>query len=64
VRAQGQNSVTHIVAGQSFANHYGLDVSVARRYPVRMEDEILVLDLRGDSVEATGPRARSSENES
>jgi hypothetical protein len=64
VRAQGKNSVTHIVAGQSFANHYGLDVSVARRYPVRMEDEILVLDLRGDSVEATGPRARSSENES
>jgi hypothetical protein len=64
VRAQGKNSVTHIVAGQSFANHYELDVSVARRYPVRMEGEILVLDLRGDSVEATGPRARSSENES
>jgi hypothetical protein len=64
VRAQGKNSVTHIVAGQSFANHYGLDVSVARRYPVRMEGEILVLDLRGDSVEATGPRARSSEDES
>jgi len=64
MRPQGKNSVTHIVAGQSFANHYGLDVSVARRYPVRMEDEILVLDLRGDSVEATGPRARSSENES
>jgi hypothetical protein len=60
VRAQGQNSVTHIVAGQSFTNHYGIDTSVARRYPVRMEDEILVLDLHGDSVEATGPRARSS----
>jgi hypothetical protein len=64
VRAQGKNSVTHIVAGQSFTNHYGLDTSVARRYPVRMEDKILVLDLRGDSVEVTGPRARSSEDES
>ena len=64
VRAQGKNSVTHIVAGQSFTKHYGLDTSLARRYPVRMEDKILVLDLRGDSVEVTGPRARSSENES
>jgi hypothetical protein len=58
VRAQGKNSVTHIVAGQSFAKHYGLDTSVARRYPVAMEDDILVLDLRGDSVDVTGPRAK------
>ena len=60
LRAQGQNSVTHIVAGQSFTSHYGIDTSVARRYPVRLEGKILVLDLRGDSVEATGPRARSN----
>jgi hypothetical protein len=60
VRAQGKNSVTHIVAGQSFAGHYGLDVSVARRYPVAMEDDILVLDLRGDSVDVTGPRAKKT----
>jgi hypothetical protein len=58
VRAQGKNSVTHIVAGQSFAKHYGLDASVARRYPVAMEDDILVVDLRGDSVDVTGPRAK------
>src|SRR5215210_3643772 len=59
VRAQGKNSVTHIVAGQSFARHYELDTSVARRYAPVTEDGMLVLDLRGDSVEVTGPRTKS-----
>ena len=60
VRAQGKNSVTHVVAGQSFARHYEVDTSVARRYPVAMEDGILILDLRGDSVDVTGPRAKKA----
>jgi hypothetical protein len=60
VRAQGKNSVTHIVAGQSFARHYELDTSVARRYAPVMEDGMLILDLRGDSVEVTGPRTKAS----
>lgn len=63
VRAQGKNSATFMVAGQSFSRHYGLDTSVARRYAVQMEDDVLVLDLRGDSVEVTGPRARSGEGD-
>ncbi len=58
VRAQGKNSVTHVVAGQSFTKHYEIDTSVARRYAVAMEEGVLVLDLRGDSTNATGPRAR------
>lgn len=61
VRAQGANSVTHVVAGQSFAKHYELDTSVARRYAPTMEDGILVLDLRADSVDVTGPRAKKSD---
>ena len=60
VRAQGKNSVTHVVAGQSFARHFELDTSVARRYSVAMEGDMLILDLRGDSIDVTGPRARAS----
>lgn len=60
VRAQGKNSVTHVVAGQSFAKHYEIDTSVARRYAVTMEKGMLILDLRGDSIDVTGPRARVS----
>jgi hypothetical protein len=60
VRAQGKNSVTHIVAGQSFAKHYELDTSVARRYAPVMEDGMLIIDLRGDSVEVTGPRTKNT----
>jgi hypothetical protein len=59
MRPQGKNAATFMVAGQAFAKHYELDTSVARRYPVRMEEDIMVLYLRGDSVEVTGPRSRS-----
>ena len=60
VRAQGKNAVTHMVAGQSFTKYYGIDTSVARRYAPTMEDDLLVVDLRGDSVEVTGPRAKAT----
>lgn len=63
VRAQGKNSITYMVAGQSFAKHYELDTSVARRYAPEWEDDILVLDLRGDSVDVTGPRLQKSDGE-
>lgn len=58
VRAQGKNAATRMVSGQAFANHYGLDTSVARRYAVTMEGDMLVLDLRGESTDATGPRTK------
>jgi hypothetical protein len=56
VRAQGKNEATHMVSGRAFTKHYELDTSVARRYAVTMEDDMLVLDLRADSTDATGPR--------
>lgn len=56
VRAQGKNAANFMVAGQSFAQHYELDTSVARRYPVYLDEGILILDLNGESVVVTGPR--------
>ena len=57
VRPQGKNAATFTVAGQAFAKYYKLDVSTARRYVTKMIDDIMVLDLQGQSVDATGPRA-------
>jgi hypothetical protein len=57
VRPQGQNAATFMVAGQAFTKHYDIDTSTARRYSVEMRDNILVLDLKSDSTDVTGPRA-------
>lgn len=60
VRPQGKGAGTLMVSGQAFARHYGLDTSKARRYPVEVRDGILILDLKGDSVEVSSPRARAT----
>ena len=57
VRTQGKNSVSYMVAGRAFRKHCGIDTAPAERYPGKMEDDILVLDLRGDYLNATDPRA-------
>jgi hypothetical protein len=57
VRPQGKNAATFMVAGQAFGKYYDLDTTTARRYAVEMRDGILVLDLRSESVDVTGPRA-------
>ena len=59
VRPQGKNATTFMIAGKMFSKHYKLEADRARRYAVTMQDGILVLDLKSDSVDVTGPRARS-----
>lgn len=58
VRPQGRNGSTFIISGQAFTKYYGIDTSVARRYAAVKEDDMLVVDLTADSVDATGPRAK------
>ncbi len=57
ITQQGKNTTGKQIPGRAFAKFYDLDVSVARRYPVAMRERVLVLDLKGDSVVVTGPRA-------
>ena len=57
VRTQGENSVSYMVAGRAFTKHYGIETATSQRYPGKLEDDILVLDLRGAYVNATDPRA-------
>lgn len=52
---KGHDPSNYLVAVQAFTKHYDIDTSVARRYPVEMQDDILTVSLdRG--TDATGPR--------
>ena len=57
VRPQGKSGATLMIAGQAFTKYYKLDTSVARRYSAKVTDGILVVDLKGESVDVTGPRS-------
>lgn len=56
-RKQGR-TYNYLVAGQAFTQHYGIETDTARRYPAAMLDGVLIVDLKADSVVATGPRAK------
>jgi hypothetical protein len=63
VRPMAKSQSTYTVAGQAFKNHYGIDTSVARRYGVEMRDGVMVVDLKSESIEGTGPRRRGRQRE-
>jgi hypothetical protein len=59
---KGRRPSNYVISTQAFTKHYGIDTSVARRFPVEMHDDILAVELsRG--VEAPGPRARNKAGE-
>lgn len=60
LRAQGRKGTqpsNYLVAVQAFTKHYGIDTSVAMRYPAEMQYDTLTIDLSKGAV-ATGPRAQ------
>ena len=65
LRGQGRREKepsNYLVAIQAFTKHYGIDTSVAMRYPVEMEKGILTIPLDRGTV-ATGPRAKTKDDE-
>ncbi|MBX6765165.1 MAG: hypothetical protein K6T51_10995 [Rubrobacteraceae bacterium] len=61
LRAQGKNAVSFMIAGRAFTRHYGIDTTAARRYPVQMQDDILVLDLKGEFADVSAPRGKKDD---
>lgn len=61
-RKQGAQK-NYYIAGQKFTKYYKIDTTVARRYPVTIEDGALFLDLNSPSAIATGVRSKSEEPE-
>jgi hypothetical protein len=59
---RGQEPSNYLVAIQAFTKHYGIDTSVAMRYPVEMQEDILTVPLDRGTV-ATGPRAKTKDDE-
>jgi hypothetical protein len=61
LRPQGRKGAqpsNYVVAVRAFTKHYGIDTSVAMRYPAEMQYDILTIDLSRGAV-ATGPRAQT-----
>jgi hypothetical protein len=59
---KGQEPSNYLVAVQAFTKHYGIDTSVAMRYPAEMQEDILTISLDRGMV-ATGPRAKNRGDE-
>jgi hypothetical protein len=60
VRKQSKSS-TWLIAGQSFASHFGISQDRARRFPVKLQDGTLLVDLNGDWTEAPSNRVPKQE---
>src|SRR5215210_7119195 len=58
---KGRAPSNYLVAVQAFTKHYGIDTSVAMRYPVEMQEDILTVPLDRGMV-ATGPRAKTQDD--
>jgi hypothetical protein len=64
LRSQGRKGAqpsNYLVAAQAFTKHYGIDTSVAMRYPAEMQEDILTISLDRGMV-ATGPRAKAKDD--
>jgi hypothetical protein len=59
---RGHEPSNYLVAVQAFTKHYDIDTSVAMRYPVEMQEELLAI-LRDRGTVATGPRAKTKDDE-
>jgi hypothetical protein len=56
VRGMGRRSATWLVSGTAFTNYYGIDTSVSTRRVARIENELLIVDLKDPGVQVTSNR--------
>jgi hypothetical protein len=56
VRSAGANTYTRVIAGTAFTTHFGIPTEVSRRWPARLDDGVLCIDLRTDGTEVTSNR--------
>src|SRR5260221_10595259 len=57
IRKQG-SSDSYMIAGLTFTKEYEIDTSVARRYTAKMQNHMLVVDLKSLSTDAIGTKLR------
>jgi hypothetical protein len=59
VRGVGNNEATRVVSGKAFLSYYGISRDVARRWTAKLQDDILVVDLKQPGFEVTGHSSRA-----
>jgi hypothetical protein len=57
VRPAGANGRSYLIAGTAFTKHYGIDTKVSRRWAAKLEDSVLLVDLREAGTEISGNRS-------
>jgi hypothetical protein len=57
LRPMGTGS-TWLASGKAFMNYYGIDVGTAQRYNGRMEDDLLIVDLKEPGTDVSIDRDR------
>jgi hypothetical protein len=63
MRPQGQKEIgPYLVAGMAFTKYYGIDTTVARRWPAEMQGDILCVDLKQESTIVTSNRSASDDD--
>jgi hypothetical protein len=59
VRGVGKSGATHVVSGKAFLNYYGIPFDAARRWTAELQDDMLVIDLKGPGADVTGHSSRA-----
>jgi len=58
VRPLGKGGSNWLISGKAFTTYYGISIGVARRWLGRMEDDLLVFDLKEPGTEVAPNRTR------
>jgi hypothetical protein len=59
MRSQGGRETGQVImSATAFTQYYAIDTTVSRRYTPYVQDGMLCIDLRGQSIEISGNRAR------
>lgn len=63
VRPLGKSESNWLISGRAFVTYYGIEADVARRYMGRMDDDMLVIDLKEPGVQVTSNRDRAKDRQ-
>ncbi len=64
LRAQGGHSDgTYLVAGTAFTRYYDIDTTISKRWPVQIEDGLLLVNLQDEATIVTSNRNLTRKDE-
>jgi hypothetical protein len=58
--AVNKDNGPYLVSGTAFVNHYGIDTTTSRRYPVSLQGDVLCIDLKEGGTAVVGNRSNQN----